>query len=267
MKTPIKFFIYIRKSTDDKTGKRQVLSLDAQLRELRELAKRESLAVADLVEETRTAKEPGRALFNRLLDRIERGEANGILIWDIDRLYRNPADEGRVRWMLQRGIIASIKTPTRAYFPEDAGLLIAVEGGRSTDFIIHLKRNIARGIDEKLLRGEWPGQKPVGYIYDHDLRNIVPDPKRSKIVLKIFEEVSGGRRGLIWVSDFLAASGIVSKNGNHWTKSQVHGLLTNRLYMGVMLWSGKAYQGKYKPIISAELFKKVQEALKAEGLI
>jgi site-specific DNA recombinase len=266
MKTAIKFFIYIRKSTDDKTGKRQVLSLDAQLREGREVAKREGLAIADIIEETRTAKEPGRPLFNRMLDRIERGEANGILIWDIDRLYRNPADEGRVRWMLQRGIIASIKTPTRAYFPDDAGLLIAVEGGRSTDFIIHLKRNISRGVDEKLLRGEWPGSnKPIGYIYDRELRNIVPDPKRAKIVQAIFEEVSEGRRGLMWVSDFLAASGVVSKNGNRWTKSQVHSLLTNRLYMGVMVWKGKAHQGRYKPIISAELFKKVQDALKVRS--
>jgi site-specific DNA recombinase len=75
---------------------------------MRELAKRERLVVTDKIDESRTAKEPGRPLFNQMLDRIERGEANGILVWDIDRLYRNPVDEGRVRWMLQRGIIASI---------------------------------------------------------------------------------------------------------------------------------------------------------------
>jgi DNA invertase Pin-like site-specific DNA recombinase len=102
MKQSIIYFNYNRKSTNDED--RQVLSLDAQTRELRELAKREHLTVTDIVDESRTAKEPGRPLFNRMLDRIERGEANGILVWDIDRLYRNPVDEGRVRWMLQRGI-------------------------------------------------------------------------------------------------------------------------------------------------------------------
>jgi site-specific DNA recombinase len=155
MKTIIKFILYIRKSTDE--TKRQVLSLDAQMRELRELAKRERLVIVDVVEESRTAKEPGRPLFNEMLDRIENGDANGIIVWDIDRLYRNPADEGRVRWMLQRGIIASIRTQSRCYFPADAGLLIAIEGGRATDFIIHHKRDVARGVHEKLLRGEWPG--------------------------------------------------------------------------------------------------------------
>src|SRR4051812_19266416 len=121
-----RYFLYLRKSTDE--TKRQIMSLDAQRRELREYAKRERLTLVDVVDESRTAKEPGRPVFNSVLDRIERGEANGLLCWDIDRLYRNPVDEGRVRWMLQRGIINSIRTPTRTYSPCDAGLLIAVEG-------------------------------------------------------------------------------------------------------------------------------------------
>src|SRR5579859_7474689 len=142
------YFLYLRKSTDE--TKRQIMSLDAQWRELRDFAKRERLTIVEAVEESRTAKEPGRPFFNRMLECIEHGEANGILCWDIDRLYRNPVDEGRVRWMLQRGIITSIRTPTRSYSPADAGLLIAVEGGRATDFIIHHKRDVARGVREKL---------------------------------------------------------------------------------------------------------------------
>ena len=89
MAQSITYFNYNRKSTNDE--ERQVLSLDAQTREMRELAKREHLVVSDKIDESRTAKEPGRPLFNKMLDRIERGEANGILVWDIDRLYRDYA--------------------------------------------------------------------------------------------------------------------------------------------------------------------------------
>ena len=258
----IKYINYNRKSTDEE--KRQVTSLDAQRRELRDFAKRDRLGVVDTLEESKTAKEPGRPLFNRMLDRIERGEANGIIVWDVDRLYRNPVDEGRVRWMLQRGIIASISTPTRTYFPADAGLLMAVEGGRANDFIIHHKRDVMRGVREKLLRGEWPGAKPIGYIYDHGLRrnDIVPDKKRAKIVETIFQEVSSGRHGLLAVSDRLAQFEIWNKSGKQWSKSQIHGFLTNRLYTGIMVWSGETFEGKYKPLVSPELFKKVQAALK-----
>jgi len=96
MSAKIKYFLYARKSTDEE--RRQVTSLDAQTRELRDLAKREGIFIYETIEESKTAKCPGRPLFNQMLDRIQQGEANGLLCWDIDRLYRNPVDEGRVRW-------------------------------------------------------------------------------------------------------------------------------------------------------------------------
>jgi site-specific DNA recombinase len=177
--------------------------------------------------------------------------------------YRNPFDEGRVRWMLQQGVIACVKTPTRTYFPSDAGLLMAIEGGRSSDFIIHHRRNVTRGIREKLLRGQWAGQKPIGYIYDHDLRNIVPHPKQAKIVEAMFKEARTGRHGLTALGDRLAQFGVVTKKKKkRWSNSQVYGLLTNRLYCGIMDWNGEVFEGKYKPIVPHELFKEVQIALK-----
>jgi DNA invertase Pin-like site-specific DNA recombinase len=49
------------------------------------------------VEEAMNAKAPGHSKYNEMLDRIERGESNAILCWDIDRLYRNPIDGGRMQ--------------------------------------------------------------------------------------------------------------------------------------------------------------------------
>ena len=58
----MRYFIYARKSTDDED--RQVLSIEAQLKELREYAKRENLIVCKEVIEAKTTKKPGRPLFN-----------------------------------------------------------------------------------------------------------------------------------------------------------------------------------------------------------
>ena len=74
-----KFFLYARKSTDDDV--RQVMSIEAQLTELHELAKREGLIVIDELIEKQSAKIPGRPIFNRMLDSIDKGKANGILSW------------------------------------------------------------------------------------------------------------------------------------------------------------------------------------------
>jgi len=83
----MKFFLYARKSTDDE--ERQMLSIEAQLAELREYASNEGLNVTLEFVESRTAKTPGRPIFNDMLERIENGEASGLLAWHPDRLARN----------------------------------------------------------------------------------------------------------------------------------------------------------------------------------
>src|SRR5262245_43778137 len=95
------FFIYARKSTDE--SDRQVQSIESQLHELRELARKEKLDIVDVLVESQTAKDPGRPIFNAMLDRIERGEAQGILSWHPDRLARNSVDGGRVIYLLDAG--------------------------------------------------------------------------------------------------------------------------------------------------------------------
>ena len=69
----MKYFIYARKSTD--VEDKQVLSIEAQLAELHLLAKSEGLEIVDEFIEKRTAKMPGRFVFNEMIKRIQNGEA------------------------------------------------------------------------------------------------------------------------------------------------------------------------------------------------
>jgi len=90
-----KIFLYVRKSTDE--PERQVLSIEAQMFELREYAKKENLNIVREFVESKTAKEPGRETFNDMVASIEKNEAEGILAWHPDRLARNSIDGGRKR--------------------------------------------------------------------------------------------------------------------------------------------------------------------------
>ena len=74
-----KFFLYARKSTDEPD--RQILSIEAQITELREFAEREHLEIVQEFIESQTAKEPGRPIFNQMLSLVEKGFASGILAW------------------------------------------------------------------------------------------------------------------------------------------------------------------------------------------
>src|SRR3989344_9704096 len=98
--TTMTYFLYARKSTD--VEDKQVLYIDAQLSELRSLAKREGLAIAAEFVEKQSAKKPGSPVFNDMLRRINSDEAQGIVCWKIDRLARNPVDGRPTKSLLQQ---------------------------------------------------------------------------------------------------------------------------------------------------------------------
>jgi len=120
----LRYFIYCRKSSEAED--RQVLSIDSQISELKNLAEKLHLSVIDIFTESQSAKSPGRPVFNNVLKKINQGKAEGIICWKLDRLARNPIDGGQIIWMLQKGIIKHIQTFDRGYYPEDNVLLMNV---------------------------------------------------------------------------------------------------------------------------------------------
>ena len=58
------------------------MSIEAQLAELAEFAKRENIEVAETFIENKSAKEPGREIFNEMIQKIhDSKEPVGILAW------------------------------------------------------------------------------------------------------------------------------------------------------------------------------------------
>ncbi|MCK5850563.1 MAG: recombinase family protein [Kiritimatiellae bacterium] len=72
----------------------------------------EGLTVAREFVESRTAKTPGRPIFNDMLQRIENGEAAGLLAWHPDRLARNWTDGGHVINLLDTDQLTELRFPT-----------------------------------------------------------------------------------------------------------------------------------------------------------
>ena len=93
-----KYFLYARKSTEDE--ERQVMSIEAQLAELADFAKRENLEISERFIESKSAKKPGREIFNEMIQKIYGSkEPVGILAWHPDRLARNSVDGGQVIYL------------------------------------------------------------------------------------------------------------------------------------------------------------------------
>ena len=90
----LKYFLYARKSTED--DDKQVMSIEAQLFELREFARKENLEILAEFQESKSAKTPGRSVFGEMMAKVEERGGVGILAWHPDRLARNSIEGGRV---------------------------------------------------------------------------------------------------------------------------------------------------------------------------
>ena len=179
-----RFFLYARKSTDDLS--RQVRSIADQLAELRTLAAQEQLEIVDVLIEHQTAKRPGRPIFNQMLDRIEAGEAGGILAWHPDRLARNSIDAGRIMFLLDRGRLSALRFPTFRFDPSASGkFMLNIMFSQPKYYVDNLSET--SGVARKVQNGIWPMVAPIGYLNDKSTRTIKPDPERAPLIAKIFE--------------------------------------------------------------------------------
>jgi DNA invertase Pin-like site-specific DNA recombinase len=268
----LKHIIYARKSSEAED--RQVLSLESQIEELQELAEREGLEVVEILTEAKSAKEPGRPVFNLMLEKIKKGEANAILTWKIDRLSRNPVDGGTLQWLLQQGIIKEIRTPERIYRPEDNALLWAVESGMATQFIRDLAVNTKRGLRKKCERGYKPGLAPLGYLNnkyspkgEHD---YFPDPERFPIIQRIFKTLATGLYTPVEVYNIAVKEwGFTGRNGKPISRGRFYEMLRMPDYYGEFEYpkgSGNFYKGNYEPIITKEEWELVQQVLKRKSI-
>lgn len=94
------YFLYARKSSESED--RQVQSIDDQINYFKKIAKDANLEIIEVFTEARSAKKPNnRPVFSEMIRRLERGEANGIVCWKLDRLARNPVDAGTITWLLE----------------------------------------------------------------------------------------------------------------------------------------------------------------------
>ena len=250
-----------------------MLSIEAQLSELRALARRDDLDIAAEFVEKRSAKTPGRPFFEEMMRRVERGEAQGILCWKIDRLSRNPVDSGRVSWLLQKGTIAKIATHERVYLPQDNVLLMSVEFGMANQYVRDLSVNVSRGLRAKARRGVYPSIAPLGYRNDVRTRSIVVDKKKEPIIRAAFELYAQGKSRYDDIARFLFEHGIATGATRGWTKGggkllkreQIAFLLSNHFYAGRFRYAGEMYDGTHTPIVSRKLFDRVQKVLKARS--
>ncbi len=260
----MKYFIYCRKSSED--SGRQVQSIGDQKKILTELAEAQDYEVVHVFQESASAKQPGRPKFNEMMQRINKGEAQGLICWALDRCSRNPVDSASISWALQQNIIQHIITPERKYYPSDNVLMMSVELGMANQFLLDLSKNVKRGNRSKWDKGWITTPPPLGYINNIIEKTIIPDEERFHLVRKIWDLMLTGAYNPAQIAKIAANKwGLTTRRkrvlGKPVSRSTVYSILNSTFYYGEFTACGEVYQGAHEPMITREEFNHVQKLL------
>jgi site-specific DNA recombinase len=269
--SPVKYLLYARKSSESED--RQVASIDSQIEHMQRDAQREGLEIANVLSEARSAKSPGRPVFGEVLQRIRRGEAQGILCWKLDRLARNPVDGGQISWMLQQGLIRHVRTHDRDYYPSDNVLMMSVEFGMANQYVRDLSEGVKRGLKDKAKRGWFPGRPRIGYLttgrQGRGERIIIKDPERFDLVRRIFDLMLTGAYTVPRVHEIATSEWVLrSRSDKKLSLSNFYAILGDPFYYGQFEFprrSGNWYQGAHEAMITPEEFDRIQILLGRKG--
>jgi site-specific DNA recombinase len=264
------YYIYCRKSSESE--ERQVLSIESQIKELEVLTKRLGLHVSQILTESRSAKYPGRPVFNDLMKKVYKGQVKGVICWKLDRLARNPIDGSSLIWALDQGKLSSIITPHNTFSNNSNDkFLMQIEFGMAKKYVDDLSDNVKRGNKAKLERGWVPGLPPLGYLNEPKERTIIIDPERFPLVRKIWDLLLRG----------MPPSEILRTANHEWgfrtrthkkvgnrplTASGLYKIFSRPFYYGLIARKEGVFQGKHQTMITEEEFWKAQEILGRRGL-
>lgn len=260
----VKYCLYARKSMEAEDA--QALSIESQVKEMTAIATRDNLEIVEIKRESHSSKEVGqRPIYNQLLDDIRCSKFNGILTWAPDRLSRNAGDLGAVVDLLDQKKLVEIRTYSQTFTnnPNEKFMLMIL-GSQAKLENDQKILNVKRGLRARCEMGYRPCTAPTGYLNEKNVDKkcqVRLDPKRASTVRQIFEKIGNdgwsGRKTYRW----LLKIGFKTHTGKRLSLANIYILIRNPFYYGEFEYprgSGDWYQGKHEPLITRELFEKVQ---------
>ncbi len=258
------YCIYLRKSRADLEaeahGEGETLARHEHA--LLSLAQKQHLAIGAIYKEVVSGETiAARPAMQRLLDEVERGCWEGVLVMEIERLARGDTmDQGQVAKAFQccgTKIITPLKSydPCNEYDEEyfEFGLFMSRREFKT------INRRIQRGRLASVQEGKYiAAAAPFGYrkikIKKDKGYTLEPDPDQSQVVRTIFDwyvhgipQPDGSRR--------VAAASVIAgeldrllirpSNGGIWSPHSIRDILKNPVYIGKVRWGYRKEQKKY----------------------
>ena len=209
-----------------------------------------------------SGKTDNRPNFQRLIKDSEKGQFEAVIMYTLDRFARNRYDSAIYKAKLKKnGVKVYYAKQPMPDTPEGI-ILESVLEGYAEYYSENLSRNIKRGLKENALQCLAVGGAgmPLGYTVGED-RKYKIDPVGAKIVQEIFQMYADGMSATQIINE-CNRRGYKTSRGNAFNKNSLRTMLKNDRYIGVYRFADVVVEDGVPPIISRELFEKVQATLR-----
>ncbi len=265
--TRIKCVIYCRVSSkeQEETG----YSLPSQEKLLVEYANRKGFEVVRSfapAESASGAKQ--RKIFGEMMEYLKKKDVPILLCEKVDRLTRNfvdaitandwiEADEKHQIHFVKQNLVIHRYAKSDEKFRWDIEIVLAKK------YISNLSEEVKKGQKEKIAQGWLPAKPPIGYktIGEKGHKIHIIDEDKSRFIKKAFEYYATRNYSLTGLREKLYEDGLRTRNGSKLSKSRLEDILRDPFYMGLLRWNDFVHNGKHEPLVSKELFDKVQFTL------
>ena len=256
------------------------ISLPAQRAAIqRRAAELDAEIVEEFVEPGRSATSTDkRPKFQEMMARLKaEGGIDYVIVYARSRLHRNAIDSAITKGDLRK--VGATIISVMDYTEDSAiGDLVATVLDGVNEYQSRASgADIAYKMGQKAINGGCLGRAPIGYLnvretFDgREVRTVAIDPDRAPLVRMAFELYATGTYTFRSLLDALNDAGLRTRPhgkrhaGRPLSIHKLGDLLRDRFYLGYVTYKDQEHPGRHEPLISEELFEKVQDMLKARG--
>lgn len=198
-----------------------------------------------------------------------------VIVHKVDRLARNRADDVELNKRFDEFGVRLVSTSENIDQSPGGLLLHGIMSSIAEFYSKNLSNEVKKEMTEKVRSGGSVGRAPLGYRNVRDMRDgreirtVEVDLNRAPLITWAFEQYATGNYSVRSLTAALNARGLTTPQTAKFPEKpvevrQVHQVLTNPYYLGVVTYKGAQHPGKHAPLITPDLFEQVQQLLSSK---
>ncbi|GAB4086202.1 recombinase family protein [Myceligenerans cantabricum] len=270
---------YLRVSTKEQAergGRDEGFSIPAQreanLRKARDL---NAIVVEEFIDAGESARKADRPELMRMIEYVKAHPVAYCIVHKVDRLARNRADDVAIHLALKDAGVMLVSATENIDETPSGMLLHGIMSTIAEFYSRNLASEVTKGMTQKAAGGGTVARAPLGYLNVHqrdelgrDVPTVVPDPDRAALVRWAFEAYATGNYSTSMLHEELIDRGLTTlptpkRPSKAPGLSTIQKMLSNPYYKGDVIFRGARYDGVHDPLVSAELWYRVQNVLTA----